>query len=123
MLPTKWTWIARLLTDDTIFKVKYILFDCDNTLVLSEELAFEACADLANQILEKHGVTDRYTGDQLIVDFVGQNFRGMMMSLEKKYNFELPQEELEHYVKQEENAVIAKLNAKAQPCTGTMEVL
>ena len=80
--------------------VKYLLFDCDNTLVLSEELAFEACADLANQILENLGVADRFTGDQLIVSFVGQNFRGMMMSLQKKYNFELPPEELEYYVKE-----------------------
>lgn len=45
------------------------------------------------------------------------------MSLQKKYNFELPQEELEYYVKQEENAVIAKLEDKAQPCVGTMEEL
>jgi beta-phosphoglucomutase-like phosphatase (HAD superfamily) len=99
------------------------LFDCDNTLVLSEELAFEACAELCNEILAKHGVSDRYTGDQLIVDFVGQNFRGMMMSLQKKYNFELPQEELERYVKAEEDAVIAKLEAKASPCQGAMEEL
>jgi len=103
--------------------VKYLLFDCDNTLVLSEDLAFEACAELVNQILEMQGVTDRYTGDQLIVDFVGQNFRGMMMSLQKKYNFELPHDELEHYVKEEENAVIAKLEAKASPCEGAMEEL
>jgi len=103
--------------------VKYLLFDCDNTLVLSEELAFEACADLANQILENLGVADRFTGDQLIVSFVGQNFRGMMMSLQKKYNFELPPEELEYYVKEEEHAVIAKLNAKAKPCYGVMDVL
>ena len=99
------------------------MFDCDNTLVLSEELAFEACADLSNQILEKYGVTDRYTGDQLIVDFVGQNFRGMMASLQKKYNFEIPQDELERYVKAEEDAVIAKLEAKAQPCEAVMEEL
>lgn len=104
-------------------QIKELLFDCDNTLVLSEELAFEACADLANQILEKQGIADRYTGDQLIVDFVGQNFRGMMVSLQKKYGFELPQEELEYYVKAEEDAVIKKLEAKAQPCVGAMEVL
>ena len=71
----------------------------------------------------KQGVTDWYTGDQLIVDFVGQNFRGMMMSLQKKYNFELPHEELERYVKDEEDAVIAKLEEKANPCEGVMDVL
>lgn len=106
-----------------MIQIKELLFDCDNTLVLSEELAFEACADLANQILESQGVADRYTGDQLIVDFVGQNFRGMMMSLQSKYGFELPKDKLEHYVKAEEDAVIAKLEAKAKPCVGSMEVL
>lgn len=100
-----------------------IFFDCDNTLVLSEELAFEACADLANEILEKYGFSDRYTGEQLIQDFVGQNFRGMMISLQAKYKFEMPKEELEYYVKEEENQVIAKLNAKAKPCVGANEEL
>jgi beta-phosphoglucomutase-like phosphatase (HAD superfamily) len=28
-----------------------VFFDCDNTLVLSEPLAFEVCAKLANEIL------------------------------------------------------------------------
>ncbi|RJE20572.1 HAD superfamily hydrolase [Aspergillus sclerotialis] len=104
-------------------KITDIFFDCDNTLVLSEELAFEACADLANEILEKRGFSDRYTGEQLIQDFVGQNFRGMMISLQAKYKFELSKEELEYYVKEEENQVIAKLNAKAKPCVGANEEL
>lgn len=47
----------------------------------------------------------------------------MMMSLQKKYSFELPQAELESYVKQEEDAVIAKLIAKASPCEGVTEEL
>ena len=35
----------------TPLQITTLLFDCDNTLVLSEELAFEACAELANEIL------------------------------------------------------------------------
>ncbi|KAB8236050.1 HAD family hydrolase [Aspergillus alliaceus] len=104
-------------------QITEIFFDCDNTLVLSEELAFEACADLTNEILEKRGISDRYTGEQLIQDFVGQNFRGMMISLQAKYNFEMPAEELEAFVKKEEDKVIAKLEAKAQPCVGANEEL
>ncbi|PYH95338.1 HAD superfamily hydrolase [Aspergillus ellipticus CBS 707.79] len=104
-------------------EITEIFFDCDNTLVLSEELAFEACADLANEILEEQNIPDRYTGDQLIQDFVGQNFRGMMASLQAKYKFELSQEKLEHYVKKEEDKVIAKLEEKAQPCVGVTEEL
>ncbi|KAL2813254.1 HAD-like domain-containing protein [Aspergillus granulosus] len=102
-------------------KITEIFFDCDNTLVLSEELAFEACADLANEILEKQGITVRYTGEQLIQDFVGQNFRGMMQSLQAKFKFELSKEELEGYVTKEEDRVIAKLLEKAQPCVGASE--
>jgi HAD superfamily hydrolase (TIGR01509 family) len=104
-------------------KTTTILFDCDNTLVLSEELAFEACAELANEILEKHGKTDRYTGPSLLKDFVGQNFRGMMVNLCQKYDFTMAPEELEDYVERELGAVIAKLEAKAQPCPGVMEQL
>lgn len=99
-------------------KITQIFFDCDNTLVLSEELAFEACADLANEILASRNIPDRYTGSQLIQDFVGQNFRGMMVSLQAKYKFEMPSDELERYVKEEENRVIAKLEERAQPCPG-----
>ncbi|KAF9893995.1 hypothetical protein FE257_008966 [Aspergillus nanangensis] len=106
-----------------MFKITQIFFDCDNTLVLSEELAFEACADLANEILATRDIPDRYTGDQLIQDFVGQNFRGMMGSLQAKYKFEMPQDELEAYVKKEEDKVIAKLVEKAQPCVGATEQL
>lgn len=90
---------------------------------MSEELAFEACAEIANEILAKRNITDRYTGKQLINDFVGQNFRGMMISLQAKYKFEMDKEELEHYVKEEENKVIAKLEAKAMPCIGVNEEL
>lgn len=104
-------------------EITQLLFDCDNTLVLSEELAFEACADIANEILEKEGISQRYTGEQLIGDFVGQNFRGMMVSLQAKFNFALSREELEGYVKEEENRVIGKLEAKAKPCVGATEVL
>ncbi|KAJ9625552.1 hypothetical protein H2203_004309 [Taxawa tesnikishii (nom. ined.)] len=103
--------------------IKEILFDCDNTLVLSEELAFEACAELANEILEKNGKSERYTGPELLADFVGQNFRGMMVSLQKKYNFEIPPDEFNNYVDRELGKVIETLEKKAQPCVGSMEVL
>ncbi|KAL4806156.1 HAD-like domain-containing protein [Aspergillus unguis] len=102
-------------------KITEVFFDCDNTLVLSEELAFEACADLANEILEKNNLPVRYTGDELIKDFVGQNFRGMMQSLQAKFKFELSKDELEAYVTKEEDKVIAKLLEKAKPCVGATE--
>lgn len=105
-----------------LYQIKYFLFDCDNTLVLSERLAFEACADLTNELLEKHNIKDvHYTGEQLLEDFVGQNFRGMMVGLQKKHNFTMPDDELNDYVEREVGAVTAKLAAKATPCPGAPE--
>lgn len=66
-------------------------------------------------------MTIRYTGDELIKDFVGQNFRGMMQSLQAKFKFELSNDELEAYVKKEEDKVIGKLLEKAKPCVGATE--
>ena len=104
-------------------QITELLFDCDNTLVLSEELAFEACSDLANEILASRGIPDRFTSEQLIQTFVGQNFRGMMVSLQAKFNFTMPSDELEYYVKEEEVRVIDKLSQKAKPCIGANEEL
>lgn len=99
-------------------KITTLLFDCDNTLVLSEELAFEACAELANEILASRNIPERYTGPQLLNEFVGQNFRGMMVSLKAKYKYEMSEEELETYVSKEEDQVISKLKAELRPCVG-----
>ncbi|EQB45035.1 hypothetical protein GCG54_00001596 [Colletotrichum gloeosporioides] len=104
-------------------QITTLLFDCDNTLVLSEELAFEACADLINEICSSHNIEQRFTGESLIVEFVGQNFRGMMLGLQKRYGFEMTDDELETYVRREEDAVIAKLKASLKPCPGVDEQL
>ncbi|RKU43401.1 hypothetical protein DL546_002771 [Coniochaeta pulveracea] len=106
-------------------KINTLLFDCDNTLVLSEELAFEGCADLLNQICELKGVSPivPFTGPKLILEFVGQNFRGMLKSLQAKYGFELTDEELEVYVRREEDVVINKLKQGLRPCPGVDDVL
>ena len=104
-------------------QITQILFDCDNTLVLSEEIAFQACAELVNQTLQAEGFSDRYTGSQLMVDFVGQNFRGMITSLQSKYGFTLEKTKFDDLVAKEEDKVIDMLEAKAQPCIGVIEVL
>ena len=96
--------------------ISHILFDCDNTLVLSEDLAFDACAEVANMVLEANGVSDRYTGPQLITDFVGMNFRGMLKALSAKWNLVISAEDEEMYVKKEEDQVIATLEKRAEPC-------
>lgn len=104
-------------------QITELLFDCDNTLVLSEELAFVACADLSNELLESKGISDRYTGPQLMETFVGQNFRGVVMGLQKKHGFTLEPKEVDDLVGQELGRVIATLKEKAQPCVGVDAVL
>ncbi|PHH63402.1 hypothetical protein CDD81_6003 [Ophiocordyceps australis] len=104
-------------------QITTLLFDCDNTLVLSEELAFEACAGLINEICEKRNLDKRFTGESLIQEFVGQNFRGMLTSLQKEYGIDIVPDDLERYVRMEEDAVIAKLKASLRPCVGVDEQL
>ncbi|UNI18682.1 hypothetical protein JDV02_004935 [Purpureocillium takamizusanense] len=104
-------------------EITTLLFDCDNTLVLSEELAFEACAGLINEICKERGITVSFTGDTLIKEFVGQNFRGMLTTLQKQYGIEISPNDMEKYVRMEEDAVIAKLKAAARPCVGVDEQL
>ncbi|KND93563.1 Phosphorylated carbohydrates phosphatase [Tolypocladium ophioglossoides CBS 100239] len=99
-------------------KITALLFDCDNTLVLSEELAFEACADLINKICAERNVEKRFTGESLIQEFVGQNFRGMLTTLQKEYGIKIAPDDMEKYVLMEEDAVIAKLKAALRPCPG-----
>jgi len=104
-------------------KVKYILLDCDNTLCLSEHLAFEACADLTNEIMEKYNIDARYTTQGLLTDFVGQNFRGMVGGLQKKHNFTMTPEDVDKYVNMELERVTAKLSEKCTACPGAGEQL
>ncbi|KAI0597369.1 HAD-like domain-containing protein [Biscogniauxia sp. FL1348] len=103
--------------------IKSILFDCDNTLVLSEEIAFEGCAQLSNEILEKHGKPERYDGPTLMHDFVGLNFRGLMKRLQAKHGFTMDPQEEDEYHDRELDAICKNLTAKCQPCEGVDPVL
>lgn len=64
-----------------------------------------------------------FTGDTLIKEFVGQNFRGMLTTLQKQYGIDIVPDDMEKYVRMEEDAVIAKLKAAAKPCVGVDEQL
>lgn len=101
-----------------------LLFDCDNTLVLSEHLAFEGCAELVNSLIAAHRLPlEPFTGPSLQQKYVGQNFRGMLSSLASEYALPITPEELEVYVKKEEEVVIGKLRAALEPCEGVKPVL
>jgi beta-phosphoglucomutase-like phosphatase (HAD superfamily) len=99
------------------------MLDCDNTLVQSERFAFEACADLTNEVMKKYNIDASYTADSLLEDFVGHNFRGMLKGLQQKHNFSMSEEDLEDYVQQELGAVTRKLSQKAVECPGVTKEL
>ncbi|TDZ24416.1 putative phosphatase YhcW [Colletotrichum sidae] len=103
--------------------IKCILFDCDNTLVLSEIAAFTACAQLANEILEKYNISKRYGGIELMHQFVGRNFRSMMAGLFEIHNFTMPADELDSYVDRELDLTISNLRKSAEPCKNVVPVL
>jgi beta-phosphoglucomutase-like phosphatase (HAD superfamily) len=106
-------------------KITTILFDCDNTLVLSEPLAFAACSELANAILAQYApsVTHRYNAPEMQKEFVGKNFRALMAALEVKHGFTMPPEDVEGWTSKELGTTIGYIKAQATPCTGSMEVL
>ncbi|EXJ66133.1 uncharacterized protein A1O5_10748 [Cladophialophora psammophila CBS 110553] len=104
-------------------QIKYLLFDCDNTLVLSEDIAFDVCSGVVNEILEKKGIAARYSPEALISQFVGLNFRSIMTILQRQLGFRLDQDELRGFTKIEEDRVIANVEAKVKACPGSLEML
>ncbi|KAG5759169.1 hypothetical protein H9Q69_006345 [Fusarium xylarioides] len=101
-------------------KITTLLLDCDNTLVQSESLAFDASADLTNEILASRKVDLSFTGAYLQREFVGQNFQNMVRAIEDKFNVScsISDDELEHYASMEDDRVISKLMQKLEPCEG-----
>lgn len=72
-----------------------------------------------NEICADQGVPLSFTGETLIRDYVGMNFRGMLNKLREQHSeIKLSDEQVEVYVKKEEDAVIAKLRAALKPCPG-----
>ncbi|RVD85453.1 uncharacterized protein DFL_003774 [Arthrobotrys flagrans] len=105
--------------------ITQLLFDCDNTLVRSEEIAFDVCAELINDVLSKKSpsTTTKYSGRSLQSEFVGQNFAGMLRQIEGIYKFTLSPEEREDLITREVTTITKELGEKAKPCDGANEVL
>jgi beta-phosphoglucomutase-like phosphatase (HAD superfamily) len=68
--------------------VKWIFFDCDNTLVLSETLAFKASFNLVNEVLAYKGIHHRYIEDEILVHFMGLSFKGMCAKMADEHEEE-----------------------------------
>jgi len=103
-------------------EIKVLFFDCDNTLIMSEPIAFKFCAITMNELLEKYGYEKRYTGPELLKEFVGMNFRGMAKAVRDKYGFsKITDEDIEKYVIREMENVIVGIKAEAVECEGAIE--
>ncbi|KAH7212100.1 HAD-like domain-containing protein [Fusarium oxysporum] len=96
-----------------LMKITTLLLDCDNTLVQPESIAFEASADLTNEILAARKVDLSFTGSYLQLEFVGQNFQNMF-----NVSCNISDKELEHYVSMEDDRVISKLMQNLELCDG-----
>lgn len=104
-------------------RIKQIFFDCDNTLVKTEDITVEAAADVVNKCLADHNVDIRYSTEQIVYEFFGMTASRMLKPLAKGIGFELTPAKLAEYAKHEEDLVIDLIHTKAKPCTGIKAVL
>lgn len=94
--------------------VRTLLLDADGNLFGSEEPAFEASTEVTNRLLERLGSPRRFTPDALRRRAVGKNFRATAGELAAEAQVELGAE-LEDWVVQEREAVIAHLGRVLRP--------
>lgn len=111
------------MANTSFHQIKYLLFDCDNTLVQTEALAFAGCASLVNEILASHGLSYRYSGQEMQRNFVGMNFRALISSLASIHGFTLSHNEIETYSQRELQTIISMIRARAEPCVNANDVL
>lgn len=103
--------------------VKQIFFDCDNTLVSTEEVASEAAATVVNKVLADRNVSRRFENMELFTLYFGKTAREMIVELQKEYHFSLSEEQLAAYTSYEEDLVIELIHANPIPCGGVKEIL
>ncbi len=99
------------------------MFDCDNTLVLSEDPAAEICSGLINEILESKGVKIHFTSEILISEFVGLTFRKILAILQQQHDFRLNEEEVKTYNSIQGDRLDAKIRKKARAAPGVADTL
>ncbi len=103
--------------------VRTLFFDCDGTLVCSEELAFTACCTLLNEVLAAKAVAHRFSPETLMGRFAGTTFRQMISKLAREYGFTINSQELEELVAQEEERVIQQLQLHVEATAGLATLL
>lgn len=102
---------------------KQIFFDCDNTLVNTEALAIEAAATVVNKCLADHGISHRYTIEELIVSYFGCTAPKMLETITEVHKFELSSSKIAEYTAYEEDLVVELIRMNPKPCSGVERVL
>lgn len=100
-----------------------LLFDFDDTLAHTEELAFAACAEVVNELLDAWGAPSPLTPEQLRGRFAGCTFRAMALTLAAEHRQSLAPAALDQLVIAEEDRVIAALTRAARPTPGAPAML
>lgn len=110
-------------TNKSVTKIKQLFFDCDNTLVMSEDTTFQCTAELVNKLLATHGIDERYTTEQLASCYFGLTFKAMTKCIQEQYGFNITQDETSYWVKMEEDAVIEELYRSPRGCANAGSAL
>ncbi len=103
-------------------RVRTLLLDADGNLFPSEEPAFEASTVVTNRLLERLGSPKRFDPDELRRVAVGKNFRATALGLAAELGVELGPE-LERWVVEEREAVVAHLGRVLEPDPDVLEPL
>lgn len=119
LYPLKYCW--HLLTLPQV--KKWLLFDLDNTIIDTEQLAFQSAVSVCNRILESKGVKERYSDMKLLSQFFGQPWSEMLRGLRDLHKFEATEEELKMWAKWEEAAIIEGVKKEGQPTRGVEDVI
>ena len=89
--------------------VEVLLCDADGNLFPTEEPAFEASTEVTNRLLAELGAERRFTPDELRAEAMGRNFRSTALDLIACHGAALDAAELERFVEEERQAVMARL--------------
>lgn len=107
----------------TLKDVKQIFFDCDNTLVGTEDVAAEAAAIIVKKVFADQNMMDDFDNMELFDGHFGKTARQIVVNLQSVFNFTLTKEEIAAYAKEEEDLVVKLLHEYPFPCGGVKQIL
>lgn len=84
-------------------------------------MAFGVCSSVINEILGEKGISKRYTTEELMVEFVGKNFGGMLTELNKIHSIGLTEDIIDMYTDKEVELIVEKIKTDLEPTTGAYE--